>query len=269
MIFDKASGKLLVIAGPCSLESHELAFGVAQEVARLRDKYAKDAIFVFKGSFDKANRTSLNSPRGVGLEEGMEIFSNRKKSFGMPVITDVHETWQCAKVAETVDVLQIPAFLCRQTDLLVAAAKTGRAVNVKKGQFLSPQEMKFVVDKLRGAGAVEIWQTERGSSFGYQNLVVDMRSFTVMKENLAPVIMDATHATQMPGAGGGVSSGDRRFVPQLARAAVAAGADGLFLETHPEPEKALSDAATQLPLSKLDLLVASCIRIHKAIAQDC
>lgn len=262
MIYDKS--KLLVIAGPCSLECKELSFKVAEVIAELAQKKSRDVNFLFKGSFDKANRTSVKSPRGTGLDEGLEILGAIRSEFGLKVITDVHESAQCPAVGEVCDALQIPAFLCRQTDLLVAAAKTGKAVNVKKGQFLSPYEMKYVVAKLREVEAAEIWQTERGSTFGYQNLVVDMRSFAIMRENLAPVIFDATHSVQLPGAGAGVSSGERKYVPLLARAAMAAGADGLFIETHPEPEKAISDAATQLPLAELESLLDSCLKIRNA-----
>lgn len=264
MIFE--ADKLLLIAGPCSLESRPLSFRVAERVAKIAQKYKGKLTVVFKGSFDKANRTSVKSDRGTGMEGGLAILEAVKKEFGLPVLTDVHESWQCARVGEVCDVLQIPAFLCRQTDLLVEAAKTGRAVNVKKGQFLSPYEMKHVVNKLREAGAVEIWQTDRGSTFGYQNLVVDMRSFPIMAQNGLPVILDATHSTQLPGAGEGCSSGERKYVPTLSRAAIAAGADGLFIETHPQPEKAISDAATQLPLGELEALIDSCLKIRAALA---
>ncbi|MDY6068936.1 MAG: 3-deoxy-8-phosphooctulonate synthase [Opitutales bacterium] len=265
MVFDANSNKMLLIAGPCSLESKDLSFKVAETVAEIADKYKSELTVLFKGSFDKANRTSIKGNRGTGMRIGLEILADVKKEFSLPVITDVHESCQCEQVGEVCDALQIPAFLCRQTDLLVAAAKTGRAVNVKKGQFLSPYEMKYVVSKLRDANASEIWQTERGSSFGYQNLVVDMRSFTIMAENNTPVVFDATHSVQLPGAGNGQSSGDRRFVPCLAKAAVAAGANGLFIETHPNPEKAISDSATQLELSKLEALIASCLAIKHAL----
>ena len=265
MIFDPSSKKLLLIAGPCSLESRELSFEVAAEVARLSVKFSGELTAVFKGSFDKANRTSIKSPRGTGMELGLKILSDVKAQFHLPVTTDVHESYQCNPVAEVCDVLQIPAFLCRQTDLLVAAAKTGKTVNVKKGQFLSPYDMRHVVSKLREANAKEIWQSERGSTFGYGNLVADMRSIAIMSENKTPVIMDATHSVQLPGANNGVSGGDRRCVPILAKSAIAAGADGLFIETHPNPEKALSDAATQLPLERLEELVVSCLKIKRAL----
>ncbi|MBE6414181.1 MAG: 3-deoxy-8-phosphooctulonate synthase [Verrucomicrobiaceae bacterium] len=265
MIFEN-SDKLLLIAGPCSLECEALSMQVAEVVADIAKRYENELTVVFKGSFDKANRTSLKSPRGPGIDEGLQILANVKSKFGLPVLTDIHETSQCAKVAEVCDVLQIPAFLSRQTDLLVAAAQTGKVVNVKKGQFMSPYDMKYAVSKLRDAGCVETWQTDRGTTFGYGNLVVDMRSFPIMAENNTPVIIDATHSTQLPSANAGVSGGDRRFVKPLAKAAIAAGANGLFIETHPEPEKALSDAATQLPLNELEDLLKVCIAIKKAIA---
>ena len=263
MIFEEE--KFLLIAGPCSLENMDLSFRVAEKIAKIAEARKESLNAVFKGSFDKANRTSLNSPRGTGIDEGLKILAAVKKEFGLNVITDVHESCQCKPVGEVCDALQIPAFLCRQTDLLAAAAKTGKTVNVKKGQFLSPYEMKYVVGKLRESNAAEIWQTDRGTTFGYQNLVVDMRSFAIMKENSTPVILDATHSVQLPGAGAGVSSGERKYVKLLAHAAVAAGADGLFIETHPEPEKAISDAATQLPLDELDGLIGSCLKIKEAL----
>ncbi len=256
-------GKLLLIAGPCSLECKDLSFCVAEKVAEISQKYADNLSVVFKGSFDKANRTSIKSPRGPGIDEGLQILADVKKEFALPVLTDVHESAQCAKIGEVCDALQIPAFLCRQTDLLVASAKTGKSVNVKKGQFLSPYDMKYAVAKLRDAGATEILQTERGTTFGYGNLVVDMRSFSIMAENDTPVIMDATHSTQLPGAGNGSSGGERKYVELLAKASIVAGANGLFIETHPEPEKALSDSATQLPLDKLEDLVKKCIDLYK------
>ncbi len=263
MIFDK--NKMLVIAGPCSLECEDLSMRVAERIARMSESLGDEIVAVFKGSFDKANRTGAKSPRGCGLDEGLRIFEKVKESFGLPTITDVHETHQCKPVGKVCDALQIPAFLCRQTDLLLAAAKTGRAVNVKKGQFLAPTDMRHVVEKLKLAKASEIWQTERGTTFGYGNLVVDMRGIGIMKGNGAPVIFDATHSVQLPGAGNGVSSGERQYEGPLALAAVAAGADGLFIETHPDPDSAMSDAATQLPLCELEKFVESCLRVRKAV----
>jgi len=255
--------KLLLIAGPCSLENEEVCRAVAEVLTRLAKKH-RELNLVFKGSFDKANRTSLGG-RGTGLKEGLRLLALIKKEYGFPVLTDIHERAQAKPVAAVCDVLQIPAFLCRQTDLLLAAAATGRVVNVKKGQFLSPQEMEFVVGKLRQGKAAEIWQTERGTTFGYQNLVVDMRSFALMKALGAPTIFDATHSVQLPGAAGGKSGGKREFVPPLARAALGAGADGLFLETHPDPARAISDAESQIPLAELPALIASCVAVWKAV----
>jgi 2-dehydro-3-deoxyphosphooctonate aldolase (KDO 8-P synthase) len=262
MIYD--SEKLLLLAGPCSLESLDTCRPVADALAALQQQHPQLNI-LFKGSFDKANRTSINSDRGTGLDAGLEIFQTIKAEYGFKTITDIHTPEQCATVGAVVDAMQIPAFLCRQTDLLVAAAKTDCAINVKKGQFLSPYEMTFVTNKLEEASANEIWQTERGTTFGYQNLVVDMRSFSIMAENGYPTIMDATHSVQLPGAAGGISGGQREFVPALARAALAAGANGVFLETHPNPEKATSDAASQVPLNELPALIESLLRVWQAV----
>ena len=257
------SDKLLLIAGPCSLESIDLCREVADTLAKLEQEYPALNI-VFKGSFDKANRTSIKSNRGTGIDEGLAIFRKIKEEYGFPTLTDIHLPDQAGIVSEVVDVLQIPAFLCRQTDLIIAASETDSVVNVKKGQFLSPQEMSHVIHKLESLEAKEIWQTERGSSFGYQNLVVDMRSFGIMNENGHPTIIDATHSVQLPGAGNGTSSGQREFVPLLARSALAAGANGVFLETHPNPDNAISDAATQLPLRALAKLIPQLIAIKMA-----
>ena len=261
MIYDP--DKLLLLTGPCSLESLDNCRRVADALSKLQDAHSELNI-VFKGSFDKANRTSITSDRGTGLEAGLAIFQRIKSDYGFQTVTDIHLPDQCEPVAEVVDVLQIPAFLCRQTDLLVAAAKTGRSVNVKKGQFMSPQEMQFVTHKLEEAGAAEIWQTDRGTTFGYQNLVVDMRSFSIMAENNHPTIIDATHSVQLPGAAGGVSGGQRQYVAPLAKAALAAGANGVFLETHPDPNSAISDAASQIPLHELPALVDALLRIWNA-----
>jgi len=255
--------KLLLIAGPCSLENERVCRTVAEKLVKLGRAH-RELRIVFKGSFDKANRTSLAGPRGTGLDAGLALLAMVRRDYGFPVLTDVHETAQVAAVAAVCDVLQIPAFLCRQTDLLLAAAATGRAVNVKKGQFLSPQEMPFVIGKLKQGGAGEIWQTERGTTFGYQNLVVDMRSFALMKQNGFPAVFDATHSVQLPGAAGGKSGGQREFVAPLARAALAAGADGLFIETHPRPEKAISDGPSQIPLAEMPALIANCLAVWKA-----
>ena len=262
MLFDPT--KLLLIAGPCSLENEGICRTVAESLLHLQDAQP-DLKIVFKGSYDKANRTSLAGDRGTGLEAGLALLAMVKKDYGFPVLTDVHETTQVAAVAAVCDVLQIPAFLCRQTDLLFAAAATGRVVNVKKGQFLSPPEMVHVTAKLREGQAREIWQTERGTTFGYQNLVVDMRTFPILRQNGYPVIFDATHAVQLPGAGGGKSSGQREFVPPLARAALAAGAQGLFIETHPDPASAISDGPNMIPLAGMPDLMASCLAIWRAV----
>lgn len=254
--------KLLLIAGPCSLENEGICREVAKELVELRERY-KELNIVFKGSFDKANRTSIHGARGPGMKEGLKLLNMVAKEYEFAVTTDIHTVEQVGQVAEVCDILQIPAFLCRQTDLLVAAAKTGKGVNVKKGQFLSPFEMKFIVQKLEESKATEIFQTERGTSFGYQNLIVDMRSFQIMKENGHPTIFDATHSVQLPGAAGGKSGGERKYVAALARAAVAAGADGLFIETHPNPEKAFSDGPSQIPLKEFSTLIESCLRYWK------
>ncbi len=260
MIFDPA--RLLLIAGPCSLESEAVCRAVAEKLAGIQRALPQLHV-VFKGSYDKANRTSIEGPRGTGLEGGLALLELVRREYGFPILTDVHESAQVAAVAAVVDVLQIPAFLCRQTDLLVACAASGRTVNVKKGQFLAPQDMKHVCAKL--AGAREVWQTERGTTFGYQNLVVDMRSFPIMAANGFPTVFDATHSVQLPGAGGGKSSGQREFVPPLARAALAAGAQGLFIETHPDPANALSDGPNQVPLDQLEGVLRGCLRVWEAV----
>lgn len=246
--------KLLLIAGPCSLENKSVCNAVASRLAELKSQYPQLNI-IFKGSFDKANRTSITSPRGPGLAAGLELLQFVKNTYNLPVVTDIHIPEQAEAVGKVCDVIQIPAFLCRQTDLLVAAAKTGKTVFVKKGQFLSPQEMSYVVSKLNESSAKEIWQGERGTFFGYNNLVVDMRSFMVMKSHGTPVIFDATHSVQEPGNAGGKSGGRREFVLPLIRAALGAGADGLFIEVHPDPEKAISDAASQIPLKDFPDLI--------------
>lgn len=262
MLYDP--DKLLLLAGPCSLENADVCRAVATELVAL-GKAHDDLTIVFKGSFDKANRTSIAGARGTGLEAGLELLAMVKREFGLPVVTDIHNAEQCAPVAEVCDVLQIPAFLSRQTDLLLAAAATGRVVNVKKGQFLAPTDMKHVVGKIREGGATEIWQTERGTTFGYQNLVVDMRGFSIMATHGPPTILDATHSVQLPGAGDGRSSGQREFVEPLAKAALAAGANGLFLETHPDPAHAISDGPNMVPLGELAELIGRCLRVWRAV----
>lgn len=254
---------LSVIAGPCQMESRDHALECAlalQEIAT-----ALKIGLVFKTSFDKANRTSVKGARGMGLEAALPVFAEIRARTGMPVLTDVHDASQCAPVAEVVDVLQIPAFLCRQTDLLVAAAKTGRVVNVKKGQFLAPWDMKNVVAKVTGSGNANVLVTERGVSFGYNTLVVDMRALAIMAETGAPVIFDATHSVQQPGGQGTSSGGDRRFVPVLARAAVATGVAGLFIETHQDPDKAPSDGPNMVPLSGFEGLMRELMAIDAVV----
>jgi 2-dehydro-3-deoxyphosphooctonate aldolase (KDO 8-P synthase) len=263
-MFQRNPDKFLLIAGPCALESLELCRTVASLLREVWSAH-EDIEVVFKGSFDKANRTSLDSPRGPGLQKGLEMLAAIKEEFALPVVTDIHTEAQAAEAGKVVDILQIPAFLCRQTDLLVAAARTGAIVNVKKGQFLSPQEMRYVVNKLEGSKAREIWLTERGTTFGYQNLVVDMRNFAILKSYGHPVIFDATHSVQMPGAGDGTTSGKREFVPPLSRAAIAAGADGLFVETHPDPDNAISDGPNQVPLHQLASVVEPVLAIWKTL----
>lgn len=262
MLYDPS--RLLVIAGPCSLESVDVCRTIASGLREIANRIP-EVQFVFKGSFDKANRTSIEGKRGLGLEEGLALLAGIRDTHGFPILTDVHLPQQVPAVAEVCDILQIPAFLCRQTDLLTACARSGKPVNVKKGQFLSPQEMKYVVGKLVASDAAEIWQTERGTTFGYQNLVVDMRAFPLLRQWGRPVIFDATHSVQLPGAGDGKSSGQREFVPTLARAALAAGADGLFIETHPKPEEAWSDGPNMVPLAELEALLSSCRDVWQAV----
>jgi 2-dehydro-3-deoxyphosphooctonate aldolase (KDO 8-P synthase) len=245
---------LALIAGPCQLESRAHALEVASALKEIAQR--RNIGLVFKTSFDKANRTSGGAQRGVGLAAALPIFAEIRESLGLPVLTDVHEIDQCALAAQAVDVLQIPAFLCRQTDLLIAAARTGRAVNVKKGQFLAPWDMKNVVAKLTLAGAGDVLVTERGVSFGYNTLVSDMRALPILAETGAPVIFDATHSVQQPGGLGGASGGQREFVPVLARAAVAVGVAGVFIETHPDPDNAPSDGLNMVPLRDFEALVA-------------
>ena len=243
------------IAGPCVMESFSLMEEVTQELVRLNHTYHIDIIF--KASFDKANRTSIRSFRGPGLERGLTWLNDIKKKYGLRVLTDIHESYQAAPVGEVADVLQIPAFLCRQTDLLVAAARTGRTVNIKKAQFLSGEDMKYPVEKASEAGASEVWLTERGNMYGYNNLVVDFRNITGMKKFTPTVIMDCTHSVQRPGAAGGKTGGNREFVPAMALAAKAFGATGYFFEVHPYPDNALSDGPNMLYLSQLESVIQS------------
>lgn len=249
--------RLFFIAGPCVIEGLELSLRVADHLADIAARH--DLTIIFKSSFDKANRTSLDSFRGPGLDEGLEILNRVKAKTGLPVISDIHLPEQAAAAAQVLDYLQIPAFLSRQTDLLLAAARTNRPVNLKKGQFLAPEDMKPAVAKLESAGAKRILLTERGSAFGYHNLVVDMRSLGIMAELGHPVVFDATHSVQLPGGLGGRSGGDRRFVKPLARAAVAAGANGVFMEVHPDPDRALCDGPNSLPLGEVEGLISQLV----------
>src|SRR5438105_13173592 len=256
-------GRLTIIAGPCVIESEEHDTMMARECA----KHARDAglDFVFKTSFDKANRSSIKSFRGIGMDAGLEILRTIKNELGVPVLTDVHDVAQVARVAEVVDVLQIPAFLCRQTDLLTEAAASGRAVNIKKGQFLAPEDARNIVDKARGAGGEKILLTERGVSFGYNNLVVDMRSFPIMSDFGVPIIFDVTHSLQLPGGLGHATGGLSQYIEPLARAGVACGVDGVFMEVHDAPERAPSDGPNMLPLDRMAPLLESLRDIHALI----
>ena len=245
------------IAGPCVIESQELLNTVAEELVRIQRELGVEIIF--KASFDKANRTSIHSFRGPGLERGLKMLADIKSRYGLRILTDIHESYQAQAASEVCDVLQIPAFLCRQTDLLVAAARSGRIVNIKKAQFLSGRDMLYPVEKAKEAGAAEVWLTERGNCFGYNNLVVDFRNIPDMLELTPTVIMDCTHSVQRPGGGGGKTTGDRRFVPAMAKAAKAFGATGYFFEVHPQPDKGLSDAANMLELNKLEALLKELI----------
>ena len=260
------SGKpLTLIAGPCVIENRDLVFEVAEAVNAVCKKLGVQ--YIFKASFDKANRTSASTFRGPGVTAGLAVLQEVKDKLGLPVLTDIHESSHVAEVAEVVDVLQIPAFLCRQTDLLMAAAATGKAINVKKGQFLSPQEMSQVAQKLRSAGVENLMLTERGNSFGYNTLVVDFRSLPQLQSFGCPVIFDATHSVQQPGGQGGTSGGQREYVAPLARAAVAVGVDGLFMEIHPNPEKALSDGPNMLPLHRLEPLLKQLLAIRAPLIE--
>lgn len=256
-------GDLILIAGPCVIEGKELCRRIGTEVKAICDDLGIP--YIFKASFDKANRLSVSSPRGPGMEKGLEILAEIRSELGVPVLTDVHETSQVGSVAEVVDILQIPAFLCRQTDLVLAAAETGKPVNIKKGQFLSPNDMKNIAEKATSTGNRQVSLTERGVTFGYGNLVVDMRSLPIMRSFGFPVIFDATHSVQRPGGLGTASGGDREFVPHLVRAACAVGIDALFIETHPNPESALSDAATMLPLDSLKRVLAEAKAVHDLV----
>ncbi|MCL1926153.1 MAG: 3-deoxy-8-phosphooctulonate synthase [Syntrophorhabdaceae bacterium] len=258
---------LLFIAGPCVLESEDLALSVAGFLKEVADRLG--IYTVFKGSFDKANRSSVSSCRGPGITEGLRILAKVKERYGFPVTTDIHEPRQAAEIAKVVDIIQIPAFLCRQTDLLLAAADTGLPVNIKKGQFMAPWDMQSAVGKVTSAGNLSVLVTERGTTFGYNNLVVDYRGMAFIRESLCPVIFDATHSVQLPGGAGTTSSGERKYVGHLARAAVAAGVDGVFLEIHPDPTRALSDGPNSLPFAEVEPLLKTLMSLKTAAGEEC
>lgn len=257
------NNKFIVIAGPCVIESEEITLRIAEELKRISSEL--DVDFYFKASFDKANRTSIDSFRGPGMEKGLKILQKVKDAYDLRVVTDIHEPYQAQAVAEIADIIQIPAFLCRQTDLLIAAAKTGKCVNVKKAQFLAPWDMKNVVHKIEASGNRNIILCERGTSFGYNTLVVDMTSIVELKKNGYPVIFDGTHSVQKPGGNGTSTSGNREYVPYLVKAAVAVGADGVFLETHFDPNSALSDGANMIRLGDVKPLIERCLRLRECI----
>src|SRR5471030_248281 len=266
MLFEQMRQKPFFILGPCVMENQELLYTVAEKVAEAGQKY--NVPVIFKSSFDKANRTSIHSYRGPGLEKGLEMLLKVKERFGLPVVTDIHESYQAALVGELADIIQIPAFLCRQTDLLVAAAKTGRIVNIKKGQFLAPDDLKHAVAKVTGAGNPRVLLTERGTSFGYHNLVVDMRAFPMMRAEGVPVVFDVTHSVQLPGGGDGVTAGQAEYIEPLASAGVAAGVDGVFLEVHEDPSRAKSDAQNALRLDQLEPLLLRLMAIDAVVKKN-
>ena len=257
------NGKLTFIAGPCVIESRRMAMDIAKKLTALAKELKVG--YVFKASFDKANRTSVDSFRGPGIDEGLDILAEIRATFGVPVVTDVHEPWQCARAAQVCDILQIPAFLARQTDLVIAAGETGAVVNVKKGQFMAPEDMGQVIRKIESTGNRRILLCERGSSFGYRNLVADMRSLLIMRELGCPVVMDATHSVQRPGGLGNGSGGDGKYAPALARAAVATGVDGVFMETHLNPKVAKSDAANAIKFSEVEGLWKKLVAIDRVV----
>lgn len=255
---------LVIIAGPCMIESWEVIYNTACALSDISRQL--NFPLVFKSSFDKANRTSIDSFRGPGLSEGLRMMAEIKAKLNLPLLSDVHETSQCVAAGEVLDVIQIPAFLCRQTDLIVAAAKTGRAVNIKKGQFVAPLDMLHSARKVTACGNPNVFVTERGTTFGYNNLVVDYRSIPMLQEQGIPMVFDATHSVQLPSGAGPVSGGQRQFIPSLLKAAVAAGCQGVFMEVHPNPDKALSDGATQVPLNQAKDLIAQCLKVHAAVS---
>ena len=255
------NGKIFLIAGPCVIESEDLVMEVAKKMKEITDKLGIN--YIFKASFDKANRSSISSFRGPGIDKGLEILARVKEKYGMALATDIHEPWQCEKAKEVIDLLQIPAFLCRQTDLLVAAAETGKAVNIKKGQFLAPWDMKNIVNKFCEVGNENIMLCERGATFGYNNLVVDMRGLLEMRKFGFPVVFDATHSVQIPGGKGDSTGGNREYVYPLARAAVSVGVDGIFAEVHPDPDKGLSDGPNMLKLENVEEILTNLLKYDK------
>lgn len=252
-----------LIAGPCVIESEEMVLSIAAEMKKITDQMAIP--YTFKASFDKANRTSLHSFRGPGIESGLEILKYVKDAYGLPICTDIHEPWQAEKAAEVADILQIPAFLCRQTDLLVAAARTGKCINIKKAQFLAPWDMQNCIQKVRESGNDNVMLCERGTTFGYNTLVVDMTGLRVMKNMGCPVIFDATHSVQKPGGNGNSTGGNREYVEYLAKAAIAVGVDGLFMEVHPDPDNAKSDGPNMVPLNEMEELLKKLQRVYEAV----
>ncbi|MGZ4961093.1 MAG: 3-deoxy-8-phosphooctulonate synthase [Limisphaerales bacterium] len=256
-------GQLSLLAGPCVVETEKMCFEVARTLKKTCQKLGIN--YVFKASYDKANRSSGQSFRGPGMKAGLAVLTKIRKDLDLPIVTDIHSEQQVTMAAEVADVLQIPAFLCRQTDLIEAAVATGKIVNIKKGQFLSPQEMALVVKKAAAAGGKRVMITERGTTFGYNNLVADMRSIPIMKQNGVPVIFDATHSVQLPGAGGDRSGGQREMAPVLAKCAIAAGATGLFIETHPDPDKALSDGPNMIPLAQMPRVLTEIMKVYEAV----
>ena len=261
--FEIGGDKLTIMAGPCAIESQDILNRTAEKLKEITEKLGIN--YIFKSSFDKANRSSITSFRGPGLEKGLEMLAKVKSEFDLPIVTDIHNPNQAAVVAEVADVLQIPAFLCRQTDLLVAAAKTGKIVNIKKGQFLAPEQMLLLIKKVEDSGNSNILVTDRGTSFGYNNLVVDFRGIQIMQQFNYPVVFDATHSVQLPGANGTSSGGDRRFVPLLAKSAMAAGANALFFEVHPDPDCAKCDGPNMIPLDKAETLFRHCKEIFELV----
>lgn len=257
---------LILIAGPCVIESENMVMEIAGQMKEIVSRY--DVDYYFKASFDKANRTSFSAYRGPGIDRGLEILKKVKAEYGLKICTDIHEPWQALKVAEVADVIQIPAFLCRQTDLLTAAARTGRIINIKKGQFMAPWDMKNVVEKVHMSGCERVMLSERGTCFGYNNLVVDMTSMIEMKKNNVPVIFDATHSVQKPGGQGTATGGNREYVEYLAKAAMAIGADGLFMEVHPNPDKALSDGPNSIRLANVGQMLKHIIEIYEVVQKQ-